>query len=307
MDIANIVPKMNKATQLFFNQQIRNIDVKGRGRRFTFDEKLLSLSLLKVSNKGYNVLCKLFVLPSKRTLRRLLAKIDLKPGFNRQYFQCLSEITAKMPIKDRICALLFDEISLSTNLTYNKGSDTIEGFEHDGNAPTGKIANTANVFMLKGISRQWKQPIAFTFSNGPTDSTTLKDLIKNLIRECQNMGFNVVATICDQGSNNQAAINKLIAESKVESESKGTPYNKLGFLINNKEIVPLYDVPHLIKGIRNNLLTKDLHYEDEDGVRKVATWKHIVNLYELDNFDNVHMLPLTDQHVIAEKMNKMKV
>jgi hypothetical protein len=27
-----------------------------------------------------------------------------------------------------------------------------------------------------------------------------------------------------------------------------------GFLVNGEEVVPLYDVPHLFKGIRNNLL-----------------------------------------------------
>ena len=48
-------------------------------------------------------------------------------------------------------------------------------------------------------------------------------------------------------------------------------------LIDNVEIVPLYDPPHLLKCIRNNFLNKDieidfdkLNLKDED--RKFASW-----------------------------------
>lgn len=40
-----------------------------------------------------------------------------------------------------------------------------------------------------------------------------------------------------------------------------------GFEINNKEIVPLYDPPHLLKEIRNNLMTKDLTFTLNDTKR----------------------------------------
>lgn len=37
-----------------------------------------------------------------------------------------------------------------------------------------------------------------------------------------------------------------------------------GFEIENQEIIHLYDVPHLLKGLRNNLVSKDLHYVYEN-------------------------------------------
>lgn len=59
-----------------------------------------------------------------------------------------------------------------------------------------------------------------------------------------------VATICDQGSTNQAAINILLQQIKQIADKT------FGFIVENKEIIPLFDYPHLLKGIRNNILTK---------------------------------------------------
>lgn len=54
------------------------------------------------------------------------------------------------------------------------------------------------------------------------------------------------------------------------------------------------------------MLTKNIHYED-NGVMRIAKWDHLLDLYKLDCSDKVHMLPLTDVHVIPSKINKMKV
>lgn len=75
--------------------------------------------------------------------------------------------------------------------------------------------------MVKGIFRQWKQPLAFTFSHGPMKAVVLKSLIEGIIQECQNIGLKVVSTICDQGSANQAAINTLLYETKEEHHQRG--------------------------------------------------------------------------------------
>ncbi|KAF5296980.1 hypothetical protein FQR65_LT10132 [Abscondita terminalis] len=61
----------------------------------------------------------------------------------------------------------------------------------------------------------------------------------------------VVRTICEQERANQNAINSLIREASHHNEKAKVFKNH--FLVNNIEVVPLYDVPHLLKGIRNNL------------------------------------------------------
>lgn len=66
----------------------------------------------------------------------------------------------------------------------------------------------------------------------------------------------------------------------------------------------IYDPPHLIKGLRNNFLNKDII---ENG--KISKWRDIVDVYETDcNHTEARLLhKLNDQHVIPEKIKKMKV
>lgn len=81
--------------------------------------------------------------------------------------------------------------------------------------------------------------------------------------------------------------------------------------MGGQEIVPLYDPPHLLKCMRNNLITKNLNFTDKDGKNRVAKWDHIVQLYELDKHECVigdRINPkLTDAHIYIDKMKKMKV
>lgn len=65
-----------------------------------------------------------------------------------------------------------------------------------------------------------------------------------------------------------------------------------------------YDPPHLIKGMRNNLLSKDVIFNG-----KLATWQDIVDVYKNDcnHGESRIMHKLTDEHVIPGKIKKMKV
>ena len=86
-------------------------------------------------------------------------------------------------------------------------------------------------------------------------------------------------------------------------------------LIDNDEIVLLYDPPHLLKCIRNNFLNKDieidfdkLNLKDED--RKFASWNDIVTAYEIDIYSDFlerNVPDLTEQHVYIDKINKSRV
>ena len=78
--------------------------------------------------------------------------------------------------------------------------------------------------------------------------------------------------------------------------------------------MPLYDPPHLLKCIRNNLLIKNLEYDCEDHAkeedRKFAEWDHIIKTYHIDLYSpclNRMVTDLTDEHVYANKMNKNKL
>ena len=306
-NFSSLVNHVNPLTYKFILSQVRTQFQKPKARRYTIEEKILALTILKASTKGYKLLSKIFCLPTKKTLLDLLKKIPFSCGINKDLFENLKKPVSRMRKHDRMAILVFDEMSISSLLHYNSKDDVVEGIQDFGNGDRkAEIADYANVFMLKGVFRQWKQPICYSFSSGPTRSTQLKKLIIKIIKECSSIGLEVIATICDQGAANQAAINSLLQDTK-DWCLKNNIDECFGFMVDGQEVIPLYDTPHLFKGIRNNLLSKDLHF-NINNQKGVAKWIHLEQFYLLDIEDPERICPkLTDEHILRDRINKMKV
>lgn len=88
----------------------------------------------------------------------------------------------------------------------------------------------------------------------------MKNCIKEVVKQVQDTGLTIVATICDQSTVNVGAIESLIDDTKSIYLKKGRAWRNDIILLGKQMIIPLFDTPHIIKGIRNNLLTKDLTY-----------------------------------------------
>ncbi|RVE45426.1 hypothetical protein evm_009944 [Chilo suppressalis] len=262
------IENMTSAGRILTLLQFREIQKKSKGRRFTLKEKITSLFLYKKSPKAYRLLRKILILPAPQTLEKLVRKAVITPGINEKVFHQLKNKSKTMKKEDTYCVLLFDEVSLQAN-----------------------------------------QPIAYTFCNGATKATVLKDFIKDIISKLQEAGFQVIATVCDQGTNNQKAIKSLIEDKRQNLLVAGTELKRNTFDVNGNEIIPLYDPPHLLKGIRNNLINKNLKYVNEDKKICVAKWEHLRLLHaENPAYKGIRLIPkLTDQHIIPEKMGKMRV
>lgn len=83
------------------------------------------------------------------------------------------------------------------------------------------------------------------------------------------------------------------------------------FVLKGQEIVPLYDYVHLQKGVRNNLLTKNLliNKSKKEG-KRFASWDDIIITYEMDKYSFLRkrqMPKLTDKHIFLDMIPKMKV
>lgn len=146
-----------------------------------------------------------------------------------------------------------------------------------------------------------------TVSSIATKWPDLARQIKQVVKELQ-VGLIVVASVCDQGTNNRHAIKLLLNETRGIYLGGMEPKENVIF-INGQEIIPLHDPPHLLKGIRNNLLPKKLIYKKKEGNIKVAKWLHLKMLYdENPGYKCIRLIPkLTEFHVNPEKLNKMKV
>nr|CAI5843735.1 unnamed protein product [Callosobruchus analis] len=240
----NLVKHVNQPTYNFIpvKCQVHNQHVKIRARRYTIEEKILALSLFKNSGKGYCFLSKIFALPTPRTLSTLLQKIPFYPGINSHIFENMKcDIRNMRTPQDKVYVAMFDEIHLQANLTYERKQAEIFGLEDHGDDKKPILADYANVFMIRGAIRQWRQPITFTFSRGPIKAHKLKD--KN-----DKKSYCGVSESRTGRANNQSAINLLLRETEEHHLRAGTANKNFCFVINGQEIVPLYDVPHLFKG-----------------------------------------------------------
>ncbi|TGZ56290.1 hypothetical protein DBV15_11737 [Temnothorax longispinosus] len=188
--------------------------------------------------------------------------------------------------KHKVCIFMWDEMSIQLKLTYDTRKDIICGLKDWGSNRTGKIADHVLVFMLRGLKSGWKMPISYNFCNKQTKTAQLIRCIKDHVRLINNIDFHIVATVCDQGSSNVAAIKELLLHTDMKRNFKKRPQHET-FEVDNAEIVALYDPPHLIKGIRNNLLTKDLTINcKNDKPIEIALW---------------------EEHIVENKIKKMRV
>lgn len=200
---------------------------------------------------------------------------------------------------DKNCCLIFDEISVSSGLSYEPSKQRISGFEDMGElGRSNKYANHALVFMLRGLTKTWKQVVAYYFVTSTVSSDNLKIILKTVICQIQAIGLNVMATVCDQGTTQREALKELCGENITNP----CPYT---FTINGRNIAVVFDVPHLLKCTRNALLRCNLLFKKD----KIAKFKYIKQVFDIDqtkNYKTLYRLKPADFN-FKDSFNKMRV
>lgn len=279
----------------FINTQVSQIHKKPRGRRYSKDFKISCLEMYFTSSKLYKKkLMKKYCLPSPQTLLSLVKEIRPSVGLtNDKLFHILRMKVANFREEDKLCTLCVDEMSIKTNLFYNKMSDLVVGFEDHGNGTrVFKPAGFATVLMARGIFSNWKQPFSYFLFNSGCPGVLLKNIVEEAIVKLRSVGLKVVALISDMGSNNLQMVKKF-------DISDDSPF----FNVNDQKVVYLPDTPHIVKAIRNMLLKYNFVFEG-----KIISWEYIKMFYESDKTYKTRAAPkLTDCHINPTNFNKMKV
>ena len=269
----------------FIATQIRLADVPPNARKWNEKTNALALSLSHASPKAYRMLSRLFILPSESTLRRAMQTVQIFPGFSQHILDALQKKVASMPENSNLCAVVFDEMSIKEHVSYNVERDEVEGLEDFGqHGRTQHVANHATVFMARGILSKWKQAVGYVLSSGPISGDMLHSLLLDCIDKLESAGLNVKVVIADQGSNNRKVLETMLHASK----------EKPHFVHRGKTIQVMYDPPHLLKNIRNNLKKTGFKI----GTKPEIIWEYIENLYNFDSQNQIRMAPkLTSKHI----------
>lgn len=300
--------KFTTLAALFISLQFREIAKEKHGRRFSKKEKLMALSLYKVGPAAYRCLRKIFTLPSEVTISRLISNANIGPGINENLFEQLKKKVKQMSDTDKLCSLIFDEMSIMPHFYYNRKRDQVLGFVDNGETKKPIIADHVVVFMVRGVIKNYKQAVYYSFCSGSTPKLELAMQINKITTKLQEVGLKVITTVCDQGATNTSAINHLIKNTRETYLKKNLDLHDAIFEVNGEKIIPLYDVPHLLKGLRNNLMSKDLVYTMENK-KRVAKWDHIMQLYNnTPSYKGLRLIKnFTESHCNPAKIPKMKV
>ena len=75
----------------------------------------------------------------------------------------------------KLCCVVFDELAIKENVSYNTEHDEVDDF-----GDVGKFNILPILFTLKGLACKWKQPIGYFV----TSSTPSGDLLKYFLLKC---------------------------------------------------------------------------------------------------------------------------
>ncbi|XP_043466375.1 uncharacterized protein LOC122501157 isoform X2 [Leptopilina heterotoma] len=289
-------PSRQNSVRDVFNTQSGSCEVMNAGE--TSNKGISNLiyailSMLYLSPRNYKLLRNICSLPSERTLREYQRRVPVSPGFNKTIMSELKNQFKNQPIENKVVTLLFDEINLVSEIHYDPNTDKFVGVADDGVHRQPKAAKSALVAMISWIHMKAKQPIGYWFLGSEGNSEKTHDIMLLTIDEVfKETGLIVKAIICDQGPRNQGIVTKWDITSK-------KPY----FVRNQHKIFIIFDPPHLLKSLRNNLLTKILNYNGGK-----ISWKELEAVFKLSKETDLNLLPrITEKHFDLGNFSKMRV
>lgn len=306
MKIKRLKAKISKCNYFYKKQQsiedtpiavktFINMQLIKKTRKWNTQEKQLALSIYYKSPATYKFMREKlkFRLPCLTTIKSWLSLYNLSTGVNTKAYTNLGNKVKTMEDNEKESVLVFDEMAIKKSLEYNARYDFIEGFEDLGpSLRTTKIAKQALVFMLRGLISTWKTPISFYFTANGVTAHELTQLILENLKKCSEIGLNVRAIVSDQASSNRSAYKALKSHADC-------PF----FMFNNKKVFTIFDVPHLIKSVRNTLMKSDIHTNGG-----VVSWSDIKKLYNVDATRSIRScVKLTTAHIYPNTFEKMRV
>ena len=111
----------------------------------------------------------------------------------------------------------------------------------------------------------------------------MEQLLKACLDQPQTVGLMVIIVICDQGLNNE---NLFTTQLGVTIDH---PY----FVHGGRKVYTMWDPPHLIKNVRNNLKKHGFVLDGKD-----ILWSYVANFYTADSSKPIRIAPrLTKRHI----------
>ena len=232
--------------------------------RYDADWLLESLLLSIKSPKAYAHLRKenILPLPSPSVLRKMISAVSGSFGFNHFAIKELADYMRNRPLNERYCSLMWDEITISSEITFNKNTFQFEGFvdhnwgdtefnpeDNRAEPQDDRLADHALVLIVRPYMINKIQTIGVFPAKGAVKGKDLFRIIMKALILLEEVGARVLSLVCDGAQTNVTVWNQFKVTGKT-----GEVVNK--FAHPTQDETPVYclrDVPHLLKSLRNHL------------------------------------------------------
>lgn len=260
--------------------------LKKKNTHWTKEDYSLAISFLCQSTRGYrfarNVLK--IPLPAASTVRRKIAQFPLEEGFARFALDIMKAKGRCMSALDRITALTFDEVYISSNMVYDPVQERVLG-----------PFNKTQVIMAQGIFGRWKNVVYFQYNEDVTP-----EILSSVIEELHKCGFPVMSVTCDMGSENRTLYTAL----GVDDENPCFPHPVTGHNISC-----FHDAPHLLKLARNHLVDHGMTLNPLDERKKQlhATKDPLVEMISKSKLVELYGHNVLWKHLEARQCDRQNV
>lgn len=261
-------------------------------------------------------------LPHERTISLWyqFSNINQGNGLCKEAFDRLKRIVEQSNEKPLICTLMFDEIYIRKQIlrcretskyvgyiTYGSGvnhqkdvgsdrdeEETEEIDDHSDDEEELPCANQAIVFMLCGLNKRFKLPIAYEFITS-LNAFQRASLIMSIIKNVTESGVRIANITFDGLTANHKMCEILGANLNTESADFAPFfYNP----IDKNKIYILKDPSHMQKLIRNTLGYREVLFDEKNCS---IHWRHIENLEKLGRKKGFLTHKLTKRHIQFKK------
>lgn len=295
--------------------QVLSCLIKGikSGEKYPEDVRRFCFNVSYHSPAAYEIMRTQFKnhLPHTRTIKAWYQQSDIsgEPGIHQETLNRLKLIVSEMD-EPLICALIFDEMYIRTQVQYDQHKMKYVGYvsyperpipirEVDPlgdvtvsqDIPEARIAKQAIVFMLSGLNKHFKFPVAYHFIDQKIDSDDRVNLLTEVIDKVSECGVNISNLTFDGLRANFTMCQKLGANLDITSP-EFKPFFENPF--NQSKIHIVVDPCHMEKLLRNTLGRRYVLYDDNDAEIK---WSHFEELEKLSRENNLFNHKLSKKHM----------
>ena len=264
---------------IFLTEQLELAFMHSKHRRYSSD--LLSICVLW-ENTSPNLYKQIqtegvLTLPTQRYIHKLTSAISVDTGLSEHTSRYLKARVAKLGEREKIGALLIDEVYVSKRCEFTRSDGRIYGMEE------GQPTKTLLTVMYSSVAADYQDVIAMIPST-KVDSAKIKKLFDMVLNSITILGYNVVASLVDGHSSNVRFYTKELCQ-KVMEPYINNPHDKEG------KLFLLFDPTHIFKCIYNNFQNRKIfHCPKFEGTTEIAPkFDNIKELYDIENTKVVKM------------------